>query len=106
MSAEHLRQPPPPDDDYGPDSGFNAMGKPVPYYRQQAAYAWLRSIGLSEQHAYECTAAVAEQLARDQPYEARHAAMRYIDLTGSYVLFALLLCAPDPAAAATPGGPG
>jgi len=48
---------------------------------------------LTPARAVECVNAAAEQLQRDQPYEAQAAGMKFLDLTGVYRLFAVLLCA-------------
>lgn len=75
-------------------SGFAAMGKPIPFSRQQTAYDTARSCGLDQQAAYDTVAWMAEQLRRDKPYEALHGALKYgIDLTGAYRLMAVLLAA-------------
>ena len=77
------------------DSGYGAMGKPIPLYRQQAGYEHCLSMGLTQQAAHTVVSAVSEQLARDKPYEAMAAGMRHLDLTGTYRLFAVLLTARE-----------
>ena len=92
MTAEHLGQ----NIQRNPImvDGFAAMGKPIPFYRQEAGYRLCKDEwSMESDRAYECVAAVSEQLKRDKPYEARHAAMGYIDLTGAYRLIAVLLTA-------------
>lgn len=79
------------------DSGMSAMGKPIPFYRQQVGYEHCLSMGLTRQNAHSAVSAVSEQLARDKPYEAMAAGMRFLDLTGTYRLFAVLLTAEKPA---------
>lgn len=76
--------------------GFAAMGQPVPFYRQQAAYEHATSMGCEKAAAHSCVGAMAEALARDKPYEAMEAGMRYVDLTGTYRLMAVLLTSPEP----------
>lgn len=73
-------------------SPFNQMGKPILMRARAAGYEHCKAMGLSPARAMECVNAVAEQLSRDKPYEAQAAAMKFIDLTGSYRLFAVLLC--------------
>jgi len=92
--AEHLNQPKPEMDD-----GFNNMGKPVPLFRKEAALKHAKAMGLGGGGAWAVDGAVAEQLERDEPYEAQRKAMVYLDLTGAYRLMAVLLSAPEPKAA-------
>lgn len=83
-----------------PGSGFDAMGKPVPTSRRTAALRHCKEMGIADTgRAWECVGAVADQLERDHPYEAMATGMRYLDLTGTYRLMAVLLCdekAPAP----------
>lgn len=72
---------------------FNQMGKPIPMKARTEGYEHCKAMGISSARAMECVNAVAEQLARDKPYEAQAAAMKFLDLTGTYRLFAVLLCA-------------
>lgn len=71
--------------------GFNNMGRPIPSDRRQRAYEHAKQMGLSSDHALAAVQGVAEQLERDKPYEAMGAGMKYLDLTGTYRLFAVLL---------------
>lgn len=73
--------------------GFNAMGKPVPFYRQQAGYDECRRMGLSAEEAHTAVGSVSQLLERDKPHEAMAAGMKYLDPTGTYRLFAVLLTA-------------
>lgn len=84
--AEHKNQPTDPE-----MTAFNAMGKPIPESRRQRAYEHCQAMGLSKARAIECTNGMAEQLERDQPYEAQAAGMRHLDLTGTYRIIAVLL---------------
>jgi hypothetical protein len=92
----HQRKPP----QYskkGTGDGFDQMGKPIPIYRRTAALHHCHAMGLTDpEQAWACVGAVAEQLERDEPYEAMKAGMRWLDLTGTYRLFAALLAARDP----------
>lgn len=75
-------------------SGFNAMGKPVPYYRRQAAMDHCRQMGLTDTgKAMSVIDRMSEALARDEPYNAMEAGMAHLDLTGTYRLMAVLLTA-------------
>lgn len=76
--------------------GFNNMGKPIPPFRRQAGYEHARQMGLSADHALAAVSGIAEQLERDKPYEAMAAGMKYVDLTGTYRLLAVLLVTPEP----------
>lgn len=92
--AELLQQP-----KHKPENGFENMGKPVPMFRREAAYTALKEMGVaSADERFACIGAMAEALARDEPYNAMAAGMRYVDLTGTYRLMATLLVAlqPDP----------
>lgn len=81
----------------GSYSGFDAMGKPVPPYRKTAALAHCRAMGLTDpEDATACVGGMAQQLERDQPYEAMAAGMKYLDYTGTYRLMAVLLTAEKP----------
>jgi hypothetical protein len=92
--AEHLNQPKPDMDD-----GFNNMGKPIPLFRKEAALKHAKAMGLDGTEAWAVVGSVAEQLERDEPYQAQRKAMVYLDLTGAYRLMAVLLTAPEPIAA-------
>jgi hypothetical protein len=86
--AEHLNQPAAqPEVDF-----FAMMGRPISTMVRQDAYDVCRnSFGLSSSDAQACVNGMAEQLERDKPYHAQGAAMKYIDLTGTYRLMAMLL---------------
>lgn len=79
--------------DLGPDDGFGAMGKPIPFWRQQAGYEDCIQMGLNKQDAHAAVNGMSEQLSRDKPYEAMEYGMKYLDLTGTYRLMAVLLTA-------------
>jgi hypothetical protein len=84
--AEHLNQTVEPE-----MCPFNAMGKPISMASRQAGYEECKVMGLNPPRAWECISAVSNQLERDKPYEAQAAAMKFLDLTGSYRLMAVLL---------------
>jgi hypothetical protein len=84
--AEHLHQHIEPE-----LSGFNRMGHPLSETARSAAYETCKQMGLNSARAWECVQAVATALERDQPYQAQAAGMRFLDLTGTYRLFAVLL---------------
>jgi hypothetical protein len=50
-------------------------------------------MGLNSARAWECVSSIANQLEHDKPYEAQAAGMRFLDLTGTYRLMAVLLTA-------------
>jgi hypothetical protein len=90
--AEHLGQKKPPKIQGERDEGFNAMGKPIPIHRKRAADQHLKAMGITDvEDRFRCIAMVAARLEHDDPYGAQHDAMKYIDLTGSYRLMAVLL---------------
>jgi hypothetical protein len=72
---------------------FNGMGKPLSPQVRQEGYDHCKTMGLDSANAWSCVGAVAEQLERDKPYEAQGAGMRFLDLTGTYRLMAVLLAA-------------
>jgi hypothetical protein len=96
--AEHLNQTPPPrQTKEGSGDGLDAMGKPVPLYRRTAALEHCKAMGLTDpEDAWACVGGMSEQLERDQPYEAQAVGMRYLDLTGTYRLMAVLLTTKEP----------
>lgn len=76
-------------------SGTDAMGRPIPENRKQAAYNLCRKdFGLDAGAAFELTGSMADKLSRDKPYEAMAAAQAHLDLTGVYRLMATLLTEP------------
>jgi hypothetical protein len=79
----------------GDFSGFEAMGRPIPFYRQQAGYEECKSMGLDKEDSHNAVAGMSEQLERDKPYEAMKIGMKYLDLTGTYRLMATLLTAEE-----------
>lgn len=85
------------------DDGFKAMGKPVPLFRKQAALDHCKAMGLDGNEAWAVVGRVAEQLERDEPYEAMRLGMVYLDLTGTYRLMAVLLTAHEREQAALGG---
>lgn len=73
------------------DDGFDAMGKPVPQYRRQAGYDTCKDMGLNRaEDRWSVVNGMAEQLERDKPHEAMEIGMKYLDLTGTYRLMAVL----------------
>lgn len=84
--AEHLNQVVEPE-----MIGFNLMGKSLSEKARSQAYSHCKQMGLSSARAWECVGQVAEMLERDEPYKAQAAGMKFLDLTGTYRLFAVLL---------------
>lgn len=84
--------------------GMDAMGHPVPHYRRENAYQWLRAIEVPKGIAWATVAATADRLERDKPYDAMTEASRTVDLTGAYRLIAMLLTG-SPAPVAVDLGP-
>lgn len=71
---------------------MNNMGKPIPSEKRETAYKLLEEFGVKfKSERYFCVREVAELLERDKPFEAQKKAMEYVDLTGAYRLFAVLL---------------
>ena len=94
--AEHLGQKKPEKMESGPNDGFNAMGKAIPVYRKRNADLHLKDMGMKDsEDRFCCIAMVSARLEHDDPYGAQHDAMKYVDLTGSYRLMAVLLTGED-----------
>ncbi len=73
-------------------SPFDAIGKPIGAENREYANAELKRMGVeSSGSRWDCVQMVAEKLERDNPHEAMKIAMRYVDVTGAYRLFAALL---------------
>ena len=70
---------------------FARMGKPLSMQARQAGYNQCLAMGLDKEMAFRATAAVADSLERDQPYEAQAKGMQFLDCTGMYRLMATLL---------------
>lgn len=79
--------------DRNPDyeDAMNNMGHPVPKEQRGMAYDHCKQMGLNSADAMSCVSETAEQLERDKPYEAQGRAMKYLDITGAYRIFAVLL---------------
>ncbi len=75
------------------DEGLGMMGKPISFAARQVGFDHCIAMGLKSKMAMPCVQEVSGQLERDKPYEAMAAGMKYLDLTGTYRLFAVLLCA-------------
>lgn len=86
--AEHMDQKVEPE-----LSGFSRIGKPLPENVRAAAYKHCKLMGLNSARAWECVQGMAEQLERDKLYEAQAAGMKFLVLTCTYRLMAVLLTA-------------
>ena len=91
------------------ESGFGAMGHPIPMYRMTAALSHLREMNpevVTTGAAMEFLGKVASFLENDEPYKAQELWFRrstgddptpsIVDLTGYYRLVAVMLCEPEP----------
>jgi hypothetical protein len=73
-------------------SGFDAMGKPVPLYRQQAAYNHCKAMGMTDKEAvWDCVRGMVNKLERDEPALAMEHGIKYLNAIGVYRLMAVLL---------------
>ena len=71
--------------------GFDAFGKPVPQYRREAANSHLKAMGINDAETrWNCVQQMADAIGRDKPHAALEAAYRVVDVTGAYVLLAVL----------------
>ena len=81
------------------ESGFNAMGKPIPSHRQQNAYETVKELipDIDSETAYHIVAKCVNHLQNDKPFnvvgsvEGLEDELERIDLTGRYRLMAVLL---------------
>lgn len=87
--AEHLGRTP---DMEGTDA-FSMMGKPLSATVRQKGFEHCKDMGLDSTKSWLCVNAVSMQLERDEPYKAMADGTLYLDLTGVYRLFAVLLTA-------------
>jgi hypothetical protein len=85
-------------------SEFEAFGKPVPAFRRDNAYSWLKSTGVERSAAWSTVEAMAQHIERDHPHEARERALQTVDLTGAYRLLAVLVTGEPPCAACDGAG--
>ncbi len=77
----------------GKGQGFDAMGKPIPLERRTNAVQHCRAMGMTNtEDIWTVVQLMAQQLERDEPYEAVRHGMKYLDLTGTYRLMSVLLC--------------
>jgi hypothetical protein len=76
-------------------TGFNAIGLPIPFYRQQAGYSLAKELGVSSEDSHSMIKAMSEQLERDNPFKAQEIGMKYVDLVGVYRLISILLTAGE-----------
>ena len=73
-------------------SAMNNIGKPISTESREAGSRALKDMGVTcAGSRWDCVQMVSEQLERDKPHEAMKRAMRYVDVTGAYRLFATLL---------------
>lgn len=75
-----------------PIGGMNSMGKPISFSRRAAADSHCKEMGMKDaDKRIAVVNGMSEYLERDKPYEAIQEGMRYLDLTGTYRLMAVLL---------------
>lgn len=67
------------------------MGKPISCKKKDNAIKELMKFGCTKTNAEECVEIVSSLLKEDKPNEAMKESQKYIDSTGSYMLFAFLL---------------
>lgn len=76
------------------NDGFDAFGKPVPFYRRAVADQHLKDMGLKDTEVrFFLVNQMADAIERDEPHAAMAAAFKVLDLTGTYRLLAVLCCA-------------
>ena len=76
-------------------SGFEAMGHVVPFFRRRAAYKHLRLMGLTDrEETFSLVEMMSDRIARDDTHGAMEEAYkRHLGVTGIYVILSELLCA-------------
>jgi hypothetical protein len=75
------------------DDPMSYIGRPISFKVRDAGFQHVRDMGITDTSiGVNCVNEVANLLERDKPFEAMHAGMKYLDLTGVYRLFAVLLC--------------
>lgn len=73
-------------------TGMDAIGHPIPTQQRENANNHLKEMGIeASEDRFNCVAGVAARLEKDKPHEAMEFAMGYVDATGAYRLFAVLL---------------
>ena len=78
------------------ESGFNAMGQTVPYFRRQAGYEQAKEMGVPSEEAFTMVDGMCVAIEKDEPFQAQKVASKYLDGTGFYRLLAYLLTAEEP----------
>jgi len=81
---------------WGGQSGFEAMGHVVPFFRRRAAYKHLRLMGFTDkEETFSLVEMMSDRIARDDTHGAMEAAYkRHLDVTGIYRIISVLLCDP------------
>lgn len=93
--AEFLGQKKPKKMSSPPDEGFGAMGKPIPVKRKLMADEHLKAMGIVDaEDRFTCIQMMSNKLEHDDPYGAMEDGMKYVDLTGTYRMLAVLLTGP------------
>lgn len=79
-------------------SEFEALGLPVPYFRQSAAIRHLRQMGFTDREQMdEIVGKMSARIERDDSHGALEVAMKLgADATACYRLLAVLLCEGEP----------
>lgn len=76
------------------DDSFAFMGNKISLeVREYALNIAKTVIGLDTAKAYDCIQGMCEQYERDNPYAAQKHSLRYVDLTGHYMLMAAIASA-------------
>lgn len=76
------------------DDSFAFMGKPLNLEVREYTLKIAKTvIGLDTAKAYDCIQGMCEQYERDNPYAAQKHSLKYVDLTGHYMLMAAIASA-------------
>lgn len=72
------------------NTGMNAFGNPIGATRRERAYQQVKLMGLESGDSFALIEGVSALLEQDKPHEAQALALKTIDLTGAYMVFAFL----------------
>ena len=75
------------------DDPMSYMGRPISFMARDMGLKHVRDMGITDTKiGMNCVNEVANFLERDEPFQAMNTGLKYLDLTGVYRLFAVLLC--------------
>lgn len=75
----------------GKPASMAGMGKVIPLERRKKGLEHCKEMGLNTSESWTVVNVVAQQLERDKPYVAQQEGLEFLNATGVYRLFAVLL---------------